>query len=53
MIFEKGLEYRSYVLEVLEFEPHQNIFMHGMNKNCLFGSNDFHSKLLAIQISAE
>jgi hypothetical protein len=43
----------NLVSKVLEFELHQSIFVHGMNKNCLFGSNDFHSKVLAIQINAE
>ena len=52
MIFKEGLVYHSYVSEVLEFEPKQNFFIHGMNKKSIFGSDTFNSKVLAVRLVA-
>lgn len=45
---------REYVIDVLELKPYQNVFCHGVNnKNSLFGSDHFNSKVLAIRLCAE
>lgn len=45
---------REYVIDVLELKPFQNVFCHGVNnKNSLFGSEHFNSKVLAIRLCAE
>ena len=52
LIFKMNLEYQPYVIEVLEFSPNQNIFVHGNNKNALLGAPDFSSEILAIRLRA-
>ena len=51
-IFVKGYQYHKYVMDVLEFEPNQNIFIHGENESSIFGSDKFTSKVLAIKLDA-
>ena len=52
LIFKRNLEYQPYVIDVLEFSPNQNIFIHGSNKNALLGAPDFSSEILAIRLRA-
>ena len=47
------MKYRDYVYDVLEFAPKQNVFRHGLNKNSLFGSDHFNSRVLAVRLCAE
>ncbi|CAC5388127.1 unnamed protein product [Mytilus coruscus] len=53
MIFKKGSHLQPYVTDVLEFQPNQNIFIHGMNNKSLLGSSEFVSSVLAIRLDAE
>ena len=53
LIFKKGCDYQPYVCDVLEFSPHQNIFVHGMNTKSIFGSSNFNSRVLAVRLNAE
>ena len=36
LLFGKNMEYRGYVVDVLEFTPYQNVFKHGSNSKSLF-----------------
>ncbi|CAC5388448.1 unnamed protein product [Mytilus coruscus] len=53
MIFKKGSHLQPYVTDVLEFQPNQNIFIHGMNNKSFLGSSEFVSSVLAIRLDAE
>lgn len=54
LLFDAEMKCREYVTDVLEFAPYQNVFCHGVNnKNGLFGSDNFNSKVLAIRLCAE
>ena len=53
LLFDVDMKYRDYVYDVLEFAPKQNVFRHGLNKNSLFGSDHFNSRVLAVRLCAE
>jgi hypothetical protein len=39
LLFDKNMKYRQCVVDVLEFEPYQCMFKHGLNTNSIFGSD--------------
>ena len=53
LLFGKNMEYRRYVVDVLEFTPYQNDFKHGSNSKSLFGSDRFNSRVLAVRLCAD
>jgi hypothetical protein len=52
LLFDKNMKYRQCVVDVLEFEPNQRIFKHGLNTNSIFGSDRFDSRVLAVRLCA-
>ena len=48
-LFEKESFCFSYIADILEFQPGQNIFIQARNKKALFGSSSFKSKVLAVR----
>lgn len=52
LIFGENLSYRGYVQEVIELKNPQNIFQQGLNKNSIFGSNNFCTHVLAVRLDA-
>ena len=51
-VFKDNLKTFVYVSDVLEFEDSTKIFIQGMNKNSIFGSERFYSSVLAIRLDA-
>ncbi|CAC5421117.1 unnamed protein product [Mytilus coruscus] len=49
-IFKKDLIYQDYVVDVLEFQKTEGIFMQGSNEKSIFGSERFNSSVLAIRM---
>ena len=52
LIFEDGLEYKSYVTDDLEFTETERILEVGMNVNSIFARRNFKGKLLGIRLDA-
>jgi hypothetical protein len=52
LIFEDGLEYKSYVTDILEFTETERLLEAGINVNSIFARGDFKGKLLAIKLDA-
>lgn len=40
---------KMFILDILEFATGQNIFIQHLNKNCVFGTDKFTSKVLAVR----
>ena len=52
MIFGECNVYKPYVVDVLEFNESERIFVQGRNKDTLFGSDKFKGTVLAVRINA-
>ena len=52
LIFEDGLQYKSYVTDVLQFTETERILEAGMNVNYIFAREDSKEKLLVIRLDA-
>ena len=49
LLFEKDFRKKAFIRDVLEFNCGQNIFIQGRSKKCIFGSDKFKSRVIAIQ----
>ena len=49
LIFKAGEVKREFVKDVLEFSSNQNILIKGKGNVCIFGTERFKSKVLAIR----
>ena len=52
LIFDRNLEYKKYVSDVLEFSEHNRIFAPGQNVNSMFANGTFTGKILAVKLDA-
>ena len=52
LIFDKNLEYKQYVQDVLEFTEVDRILAPGLNLNSIFANGTFQGKILAIKLDA-
>ena len=43
--------FRSYILDFLYVSEGKRVFVHGANKNCIFGSDKFSSPVLFLRIN--
>lgn len=53
LLFDKNMRYKQCVIDVLEFEPNQNIFKHEKKALCLFSSDCFNSRVLAVRLCGD
>ena len=52
LLFQGQGLFHTYVADLIEFYDGKRCFVHGENKNSLFGSNRFYGKVLAIKLDA-
>ena len=52
MIFCKNMIYHEYVRDVIEFKNTNGIFIHGSNKNSIFGTEPFITPVIAVLLDA-
>ena len=52
LIFDENTEYRSYVLDVLEFNEVDRILVSGNNLNSIFANGKFKGRILAVRLKA-
>lgn len=51
-IFDSHMMYKDYVKDVLEFTEHDRIYVKGSSPRCIFGTEKFHSTVLAVRLDA-
>jgi len=52
LLFDIGMIYKQYVIDVLEFNEADRILQPGNNVNSLFARGDFIGKILAVRLDA-
>ena len=50
-IINKDRSFRSYILDFLYVAKGKRVFVHGANKNCIFGSDNFSSPVLFLRVN--
>ena len=50
-IINEGRSFRSYIVDFLYIAEGKRVFVHGVNKNCIFGSDNFSSSVLFLRIN--
>ena len=50
-IINEDRSLRSYILDFLYVSEGKRVFVHGANKNCIFGSDKFSSPVLFLRIN--
>ncbi|CAC5371828.1 unnamed protein product [Mytilus coruscus] len=51
-IFDKNMNYRDYISDVIEFENTSGIFVSGSNRKFIFGTEPFIAPVLAVKLDA-
>jgi hypothetical protein len=52
LIFDRNLEYKKYVYDVLEFSEYNRMLAPGQNVNSMFANGTFTGKMLAVNLDA-
>ena len=50
-IINEDRSFRSYIVDFLYVAEGRRVFVHGVNKNCIFGSDNFSSPVLFLRIN--
>ena len=48
-VINEDRSFRSYILDFLYVSEGKRVFVHGANKNCIFGSDKFSSPVLFLR----
>ena len=50
-IINEDRSFRSYIVDFLYVAEGKQVLVHGVNKNCIFGSDNFSSAVLFLRIN--